>query len=235
LYDSLIEIKQITSEMKNGSTNSGTYYSYYIKKIDEFNALGIKKGFSELIEEDSIFIKIYKFGTKKIFETSELKKIQIPLIGLNYDTIEKTLERTIENTLYSQQSLKELQKFPIYEFTFLYSSVAGNNNSAIKRFADLINKVNENKKILEKNRKITWENIELEKDKLNQLKKRVNSFSKYEIIQKELLEQKISGETPTNDLILGVEKEYLSLREQKNNNSISLGKEILKAKNLYEK
>ncbi len=235
LYDSLIEIKQITSEMKNGSTNSGTYYSYYIKKIDEFNALGIKKGFSELIEEDSIFIKIYKFGTKKIFETSELKKIQIPLIGLNYDTIEKTLERTIENTLYSQQSLKELQKFPIYEFTFLYSSVAGNNNSAIKRFADLINKVNENKKILEKNRKITWENIELEKNKLNQLKKRANSFSRYEIIQKELLEQIISGETPTNDLILEVEKEYLSLREEKNNNSISLGKEILKAKNLYEK
>lgn len=230
IFDSLIELRQITSEIDNGATNSGTYYSFYIEKIKEFNTLGIRKGFSQLIEQDSTFLKIGRLIGKEVYTGFDLKEINLPLIGINYNNIQNTME----NILFSQQSLRELEKLPVYEFTLLYSSIAGNNNSAIKRFSDLINKTSSNRKIIEKNLNETWKNIELEKTKLGILKKNLENLSLYELIQVELLQQKISGGKKISEIIEEIETNYLELKKEKNSGSISLGAELSRAKNINE-
>jgi len=230
LFDSLIELRQISSEIENGSTNSGTYYSYYLERVKEFNTLGIRKGFSKLVEEDSTTLKLAKILGKEVYTGFDIKEIKIPLIGLNYNNIQNTME----NILFKEQNLKELEKFPIYEFTKLYSSVGGTDNSAIKRFSDLINKISKNKKKTENNLSNNWKNIEIEKKKLNELKNNLKLINKYKIIQEELLPQKISGETPIEEIIVKIENEYINLKKEKNSSNISLGKELSITKNIYE-
>lgn len=230
LFDSLIELRQINSEIETEPTNSGTYYSYYYERIKEFNVLGIRKGFSQLIEEDSITLKIGRIIGKEVYTGFDLKEIKIPLIGLSYNNI----QNTVENILFKEQNLRELERFPIYEFTLLYSTVGGTNNSAIKRFSDLINKTSNNKKKTQTNLTNTWKNIELEKKKLNELKSNLKIIYKYTLIQEELLSKNISGEKKIEEIINNIENQYINLKKEKNLSNISLGAELSRAKNIHE-
>lgn len=230
LFDTLIELRQINSEIESGPTNSGTYYSYYYERINEFNTIGIRKGFSQLIEEDSTTLKIGRLIGKEVYTGFDFKEIKIPLIGLSYNNI----QNTIENILFKEQNLRELERFPIYEFTQLYSTVGGTNNSAIKRFSDLINKTSHNRKKTQTTLINTWKNLEIEKTKLNELKNNFKVINKYALIQEELLQKNISGEKKIEDIIENIENEYIQLKKEKNMSNITLGAELSKTKNLYE-
>lgn len=230
LFDSLIELRQISSEIDSGPTNSGTYYSYYYERVKEFNTLGIRKGFGQLIEEDSITIKIGREIGKEVYTGFDFKEIKIPFIG----TSSKNIQETIENILFNKQNLRELERFPLHEFTLLYSTVGGANNSAIKRFSDLVKRISVTKKKTQNNLTNTWKNIEIEKKKLNELKSNLKIIQKYSLIREELLPQEISGEKKIDEIINIIENEYINLKKEKNSSKLTLGAELSRAKNLYE-
>lgn len=225
IYLDLIELRQILSELNSGATNSDTYVSYYSKKADSFAKSSASKGFEILIEKNPFWIEHFDSINNTILEELGLeKKAYFPFIQ---DTIPFLIYQA-EKAFYKKQSLLALQNFPIYEFMKLYSDLGGNNNSAFKRFADLINRISENEKELNKKIEDLWITTNKKITKTNELIETENKIKTFSIISEKLTLKTINTNTDLKEIFENIKKEYIILREKKASSNLKKGEELNK-------
>ena len=226
LYYSSIELKQILSELKNGRTNSNSYISYYLSKVDEFNTKSFYKGYPELIEETPFWLS----GAITLQKTiaSEKEKILFPFIQQGFENIFSYLE----TKFYINESLRALENFPANEVIKLYSDIGGTQNSAIKRFADLINKININEKETKSKIPLLWQDVEQTSEQIKLILEKEQITQKYVDLARDLLENKI--EIDKNDFVIFGEiiKSINELKKAKSEEKLSLGREISSLKDV---
>jgi len=228
LYDSLIELRQITTEVNNPQNNSGTYLSFYYSKVNEFNALGIKKGYQDLVETDSIQIKSFGIIGEFLYDLEKTRTALMPFLGISYQNVQSTME----NLIFSSQGLKALSKFPISEFTKLYSSVAGNQNSSLEKFSKLMNNTSKNKKAtIDYKEKLITE-ITNKRAKASALIEKENKSTEFIYVEKYFFGTTITNEKTNKTLFEEIETENSKLREKKSKSQIKLGEELLLLKSL---
>lgn len=225
IYLDLIELRQILSELDSGATNSDTYTSYYSKKANDFAKSSASKGFEIIVEKTPFWIEHFDTINNTILKEIGIKN------QANFPFMEDIIPYLIyqaETLFYKKQSLLALQNFPIYEFMKLYSDLGGNKNSALKRFADLINRISVNENELndkiENLWKITEKNI-LIANELILKEKEINEFSK---ISEKLILQTINLNKNSNESLIKIKEEYLTLKEKKTLSNLSKGEELKK-------
>ncbi len=141
IYFSLIELRQVLSELNSGETNSNTYYSYYQNRVNEFLKSSSAKGFPVIAETTPFWISGFMQAEGILFPS---KKDSIYGDYLSISGVFDTILVYFENSFYAKEALANLQNFPISEFMRMYSSIGGSDNSAIKRFALLMNSTSNN-------------------------------------------------------------------------------------------
>lgn len=229
IYLSLIELRQILSELNTGATNSDTYVSYYTKKAESFAKSSASKDFSLLIEKSPFWIDNFSLINDTILEELGIeKKGYFPFAE---DLLDELINQA-KTAFFKKQSILALQNFPIYEFMKLYSDLGGNNNSALKRFSDLINKTSENTLELKEKIKETWIKNEKSIIKLNELLQKENESK--EFIN---LANKIMSKTITTDLNITNQakeeiKKFIVLKETKYLSKLTLGEELNELKEI---
>ena len=189
-YDSLVELRQIISELKNGGTNSDSYVSYYLKKADSFNKSNAGKLKQNLVENTPFWIEDYDY-----FEGIILKKFNISQEGY-FPSLSSALQNAInyfEAKFFTQQGIVELQNFPISDFMKLYSDMGGNNASALKRFADLINRTSKNLDSSRKELVLIEDSIDKEKKNCETLLEKINFYKKYDLLMGKLSVSEITN------------------------------------------
>ncbi len=228
VFENLVEIRKIVSELKNGATNSESYVSYYLKRAEAFNSAGQLKGFENILEKETFILAKYDYFEGIVSKTPIAENGSFP-------SISKTLRNAvlfIENEVYSKQSLSALYRFPMGEFMQLYSSAGGESDSALKRFAELANRLSENTKALKENNQSTWKIIEEEERKTKSLLEENKSFSKYSELGARILNKQAIGKKELNEQANQLEKTLLEIRIKKSELKISLGEEIKAVKDL---
>jgi hypothetical protein len=223
IYSDLIELRQIISELNTGGTNSDTYVSYYTKKSNEFAKSSASKGFNVLVEKTPFWIEEFE-----LIDETALKKI-----GLTEESyfpfVKNIFSKAIDQAellFFKKQSLLALSNFPLYEFMKLYSNLGGNNNSALKRFADLMNRISENENELNKKIEESWKVNENKALKINELLLEKNKFAEFKPLADKLIEKTI---TIDNNLLPKVREkltQYLNLKEEKSSSKITKGEEL---------
>ena len=161
LYNSLIELKQIISELENGQTNSDSYVSYYLEQVDNFNK-NSSTTYRPIIEKQPFWLSAYSKVDKYLIGNTNLGKIAyFPVIS---DYFKKAISY-LEFSFYKDESLKTLESFPVAQFMQLYSKLGGEKNSAFARFVDLVNKTSANYSLLtKKHESLIKEVVLLERD-----------------------------------------------------------------------
>jgi len=229
LYDSLIELRQIVSELNGGPTNSGSYVSFYSTKATAFANSAASKGFPELVEKRPFWLEAFGyFGGTILTQMGAGKESAFPFIW----PIFNNAVSEVENVFYTKQGLSALGRFPINEFMKLYSDLGGNNASALKRFAELENKMSINQKSVNTKQKTLWDSIKGEQAKIEQKLFALNNNSKFDALAKELLKTNIGGSLDLEEKYFEGSKTLLILRERKAKNELPLGEEIAKIKTI---
>ena len=225
IYLNLIELRQIVSELNYGATNSDTYVSYYSKKADAFAKSSASKGFDVLIEKSPFWIEHLDIINNTVLDELGIeKKSYFPFIQ---NAIPFIIQEA-ETAFYKKQSLLALQNFPIYEFMKLYSDLGGNNNSALKRFADLINRISENEKELNKKIENLWITTNKKIAKTSELIETENKTKEFSIISEKLILKTINTNSDLKKVLEEIKKEYLNLKEKKTNSNLNKGEELNK-------
>jgi len=229
LYDSLVELRQILTELNTGATNSDSYVSYYLLRAQNFSNSNITKGIPELIEKQPIMTESYDF-----IQGSILKKI-----GITTEYWFPTLNTAFENgldylssNLYSQQGIMALKKFPVSEFTKLYSELGGNNTSALKRFANLVNKTSSSLKSTQENINLIWKENETLLKSCNATLSEKEQYSQFDKLYASLLGTKVTNEKETKNKLENITKKILLLREEKSRGLVLLGNEVSELKTI---
>ncbi|MFA6064885.1 MAG: hypothetical protein WCW44_03695 [archaeon] len=227
VYDSLIELRQIITELNTGPTNSDSYVSFYLNKTQTFSNSNITKGIPPLIEKQPIATGAYEYVQGSILEKMGATTLfWFPTLNSAYENGLGYLE----SLLYSTQGISALKKFPVSEFTALYSSLGGKDTSSLKRFIDLANKTSANLESTQKSIDLLWkENDSL----LNECKTELSTleeYSSFDELYSSLLGTTAVNETETTTKIDIKLNEILALREKKSKNILSLGEEISKLK-----
>jgi hypothetical protein len=207
IYNSLNEIQKIIGDLETGETNGNNYINFYFKKIENYNKSQAKTT-GLLIEKDSFPIQTYSFITNKI--ESKVEKTELPILS-KYISL---LFPHFENQFYISESLSELKKLPTKEFMTLYSNIAGNNNSLLSQFSDLMNKTSKNLSKINKKIPLYWEeNNKLEKDCLN-LNKQLGDKKEIKIIEETLLTGQIKAKQDIEEMLLETLKEKRTLEQE---------------------
>jgi hypothetical protein len=229
IYDSLVELRQIISELKTGGTNSDSYVSFYTKKAESFAKSSASKGYSHLIEKDSFYIEGYS-----IVENSLLENLGLGGEVL-FPTLRGSLEKAMnyaENYFFVRQDLLALERFPSYEYTKLFSDLGGEKNSALKRFIDLVNKTSNNKEQL-KERIVSLTNTQ--KSLLSDCEEGEVSLEKnekYSKLANELVGTGIETTSAKNITLQSIKAKLILLKERKNKGELTLGKELIELKQI---
>ncbi len=223
IYSNLIEFRQILSELNTGATNSDTYVSYYTKKAQDFAKSSASKGFTILIEKSPFWIENFELINDTILKNLGIKQEEsFPFAN---DLLQEVISQA-ETAFFKKQSILSLQKFPIYEFMKLYSDLGGNNNSALKRFADLMNRTSEGKKDLSLKIQKSWEINENNLKLVNSLLKKEKEVTEFHS-----LFDKLTSKTITADLNITTKAEdtiaqFILLKEKKYSAELTKGEEL---------
>ncbi len=223
IFDSLTELRQIITELNTGPTNSDSYVSYYLNKAQTFSNSNITKGIPPLIEKQPILTETYNFT-----EESILKKLGITN-EYWFPTLNSAFENGrnyFENLIYSKQGILSLKKFPVSEFTTLYSNLGGKDTSALKRFIDLTNRTSTNIETTQNSINLLWKENE---KKLIECKNNFNTledYSSFEDLYSSLLGAIAINKTETKDKLDRIIKETRTLSEKKSKGSLAMGGEL---------
>lgn len=225
IYQNLIELRQIISELNSGATNSETYVSYYSKKAEAFAKSSASKGFSILVEKSPFWIKQFDF-----IDNTPLSELKIG--EKNYFPFAKNILKEVTNqaeiAFFKKQSIIALQNFPFYEFMQLYSNLGGNNNSALKRFSDLVNRTSENQTKLEKEIVLNLKECESKIVQINELLKKEKEANSFKDLSDKLLEKIITSDTNLAAQIEQAKKEFIEIKNKKYNSNLTKGEELEK-------
>jgi len=229
LYDSLIELRQIVAELNGGPTNSGSYVSYYSAKANEFANSAANKGFTELVEKRPFWLEAFTYtGGTILAQMGAGKESSFAFIWPIFDNALSELE----SVFYTKQGILALQKFPINEFMKLYSGLGGTDFSALKKFAELQNRLSINQKSINAQQKTLWDSVKLEQSKIEQQILKLNSNSKFDLLAKELLGTEISSTLELEEKYFAESKSLVILRERKAKNELPLGEELFELKKI---
>ncbi|MDD4250841.1 MAG: hypothetical protein PHX27_01460 [Candidatus ainarchaeum sp.] len=229
IYFSLIELRQILSDLENNNTTNNNYVGYYLEKIKNYNASNASKKYEYLIERNSFWIKSYKIVEGSILTQLGLEREgQFPFLSnYFYD-----LFNTLENVFFKYESIDELKNLPAKEFMKLYSDLAGSKNSSIKRFADLINKIDKDYAKIKKDLPKYWETLEKTEIITTNLLNEINNTKQFTFLEQELLLQGINKQIDYEKIIEDTRKEIFELKNRKAKNNIGLGEELQKIKQI---
>jgi hypothetical protein len=227
LFDSLTELRQVLTELENGATNSDTYVSFYLNKVNAFNNSNATKVIPNLIEKESFWIKSFDVVEGTILEKLGLgKESDFPFIA-------KGLDKTInyfEAKLYSDESLSALGLLPASEFMKLYSDIGGADNSALKRFADLVNNTSTTFEALLKKQAVFWEEVEEKYSSCKVLFEQVKDNETIDFIESKLSTGTISSNENLLDVFNRKTSIFLDLKQRKGQSALTLGEEISRIK-----
>ncbi|MEK6958958.1 MAG: hypothetical protein AABW59_02825 [archaeon] len=232
LYESLVEMRQIMAELSSGATNSGSYMSYYKEKAKTFSDSTLARGYGRLVEEKPWWVQSFEYIEGAIFEKAGIG------LGVFYPSIREGYQAAMslaETKLYSTQGLQALQQFPASEFMKLYSDIGGNDNSALKRFADLTNRLNQNYSSSKSFSIRLWDEVELLQTDCKALLSEVSQNPKNDELSRMLLSGAISSKNGLEESYLTATEQLSRLREQKSKGSLRLGEELLRLKQEYVK
>ncbi|MFA5931112.1 MAG: hypothetical protein WC821_02245 [archaeon] len=227
IYESLIELRQILSELSSGETNSDSYVAYYKKKVAEFNNSNAKKLPDPLVEEIPFWIQNYAYLDGTILKELGLST-ELAFPFLSYGLV-KAMDY-MEARFYTTQGLRELQNFPLSGFILLYSNLGGNSNSSLKRFADLMNRVSINKKTAQKTAEDLTTQIEKELSLCEELAQKAKDNKKYETLAQELTLPSITSTEDAKTLLISQTKDYLTIKENYAKGKLKLGEKLLQLK-----
>ncbi|MCX6801039.1 MAG: hypothetical protein NTZ73_02530 [Candidatus Diapherotrites archaeon] len=232
LFGSLVELRQIISELANGeggTTNSDTYVSYYLARAKNFNDSGARNGLQNLAEKKPFFLSAYDYAEGTLLKNLGLGNTAwFPFI---YETY-KTGIGYIESRLYATQSISALQQFPAYEFMKLYSDLGGTENSAFKRFADLMNRISKNLENSEKVSANLWKETENERTNCKKLLEELEEITKYSELYSKLLSGTVSTKASIRENFEKNDQNFFKLREKKAAGSLRLGEEASSMKKI---
>lgn len=229
IYESLIEFRQILSELNSGATNSDTYVSYYSKKAKDFEKSSASKGFPILVEESPFWIKNFDLIKGTLLENLKIEEKNFFPFG---EEIAKNAISQAENVFFKKQSLLALQNFPFYEFMKLYSDLGGNSNSALKRFADLVNKTSELEIKLNKTIESKWDLCKNNLDKLTNLLNEEKETEEFKYLADKLMKKTVTADSNIKMKTEEVKKEFIKLKENKYNKTLTKGEELEKLINI---
>ncbi len=221
-YSSLIELRQIISELESGKTNSDSYVSYYMEMVENFN--NSNPNYTKpLVEKQPFWFLLYNTIENKILKTES--KEQLGFFPFLTDYFRQTISY-LEFRFYAEQSITALQSFPASEFMSLYSKLGGKENSALQRFADLINRTSKNYEKLVEEKEIL-----LSKTQESIIKSQAEyaKLSEDELIiflKGELSPGKITSKKDYQQRIISLKERQINLNEEINSEKISLGKTI---------
>ncbi|MFA6268219.1 MAG: hypothetical protein WC652_00230 [archaeon] len=223
IYDSEVELQQIISELNSGPTNSDSYVSYYLNKIEAFNKSTLAKTSVVLAEKTPFWIENYEN-----FQGTILKQLgvanQAHFVFLN-EALRKGIDYA-EMKFYTKQSLTALQNLPVFEFMSLYSNLGGNSNSSIKRFADLINRTGKNLQNTSKTIEEVWDKIEIERKNCESLLEKSKEFEKYSSLVNELSSTSVTTENSPQVAFQKTTQEYILIKDKKNKGNLTIGEEL---------
>ncbi len=227
LYYSLIELRQILSDLETGNTKNNNYVSYYLERIQQYNASNASKKYAYLIEKDSFWINTYNIVEGAILTKIGLgKEGSFPFLS-NYFYNSFSM---LENIFFREESLKELQKLPAKEFMKLYSDLAGKQNSSLKRFADLFNKISKNYEKIMNEIPLFWKEVEELEKTNNSLIYEINKNKKFIFLEQELLQSQINKNVDYDLLLNQTNQSLQQLKEKKSRNSLKIGEELCELK-----
>jgi hypothetical protein len=114
----------------------------------------------------------------------------------------------------------------------LYSDLGGNNNSALKRFSDLMNKTSENQ--LELNTKLDdlWKQNEKNLMETKKLLEKNNSSEEFKELANKLLERTITTDSNITNKANNAISDFIKLKEKKYSEELTKGKELNELKKL---
>ncbi len=221
LFANLIELRQILADLETGNTKNNNYLSYYFNKIETYNASEAGKG-NWLIEKDSALMRTYTFYKESFIQSSN--EAELPAMS-NY--LIKSIP-ALESIFYTYQSLNELKKIPTEKFMRLYSEISGIENSVLKKYAELINKISKNQIIIENEIQQYWKRVEQLEKECVELSINIKNGKKYPLIEEKLMSGEIIKSNET-------EKMLNALVEKKHSTKINktpLGEELFKLKQI---
>ncbi len=229
IFDSLVEIRQILSELAEGKTNSDSYVSYYLKKVENFNNSPAAKKQNYLIEKEPFWLSGYNYLDGTILKELNIgQEGAFPFIKNAFNN----LINIVEFNFYKNESISALQQLPAKEFMLLYSELAGTNNSSIKRFADLMNRTSKNYSETTKKIPLIWKEIEEKKSACEKLAQEIKQNESYSLIQSELLSGEVVAQKNILILLEENKTDYLKLKQIKNQGQLTIGEELSKTKAL---
>lgn len=228
IYDDYLLFEQILLEINTNNYKSDSYASFYAKKIDNFrkstNYLP-----KNLIEEDSIFIKISDLST---FFPEEIKEIEEKVKIFSFSESFDNIFDYFKNWFFTSESISELKKLPTKELMILYSDVAGEKNSVTENFFELINNYSGNYNMLKSKENAL--KSELEKSYFlaeTELKKSVTHEDIY-FLQKELFSENIIINSNIDETFNKIKNERIVFRQQDLKKDLSFGYKFSEIKDL---
>ena len=222
LYNSLIELRQILNELENGETNSNSYVSYYLEQVNNFNKNN-NGNYSPIIEKTPFWLSTYYKIDKYLLEKVGLGKTgYFPALS-NYF---KQAISYLEFSFYKDESIKALQSFPVSQFMQLYSSLGGQNNSALARFIELMNKTSKNYSLLKNKHQELLDEVNKLKNETNKKYAQINQNQLNTFIKSKLLASKIIPKLSYQEQIIALTKNFVSLGERRAQGNLALGEDI---------
>ncbi len=221
IFDSLLAFRQILTELKNGATNSETYVSFYASKIKQFNELVTSNQPQIIIEENQFWLKEGTQLQKDAKDFSESKNL-FPFIS---PWIKKTFEY-FEFNLYFKQNSAVLQKIPSSHTTKLYSDLFGENNSSLKRFADLISNLSQEYDVLRSKISLMHLEIQTQINSIDGIVEKIKDKDEFKALAQKITKTKIVAQEEINSRFETARANYFDLKEKNSQNTVSLGEEI---------
>jgi hypothetical protein len=228
LFDSLIELRQILSELENGPTNSNSYVSYYMEQINNYNQNN-SGAYYPVVEKSSFWLSTYIS-----IDNLMLEKIGLGQNG-NFPFLSNYFKKTIdflEFNLTKTESLKSLQSFPAAKFMLLYSKLGGEKNSSFWRFSNLINKISLNHSQIQNKKEKLIEEMNKLGDLLNNNYDNITQSPTKTFIKSKLLQSKIVTKTEYLTRIKNLQDQKNKLNQLRAKGELTLGKEISELKSL---
>ncbi|MEI7961262.1 MAG: hypothetical protein WCI04_02910, partial [archaeon] len=228
LYDSLVELRQIISELSSGATNSDSYVSYYMQKAAAFSKSAGSKTSVELVEKTTFWVDSTAYVNGTVLKDIGIgDEAHFPFI----EDISQNTFAYLENLFYTKQNILALQNFPASEFMKLYSDLGGNNNSALKRFTNLQNKTSSNLVAAKNSTTALWVDLDKKQSTCKTLLSANITLPKFDSLALTLLKSQIMTVDLNAKSDCFVAKSIL-LKEKKSRGELSLGEELSEVKML---
>ncbi|MBT4870688.1 MAG: hypothetical protein HON47_03885, partial [Candidatus Diapherotrites archaeon] len=222
LYESLIELRQILSELENGKTNSNSYVAFYLEKVEEFNKSN-PSDYKPLIDKRPFWLSTYYQLNEHILENAGLgKNGYFPFFG-NY--LNEAFQY-LEYKIYTTESIQSLQSFPASEFMRLYSNLGGETNSSLEIFKDLLNRTSKSYSLVKTNQKELVMEVQDLQTKGNELLFELEENPTAIYLKSILLNGKILTKREYKDRLILLKENLIMLNEKRGSGNLALGEDV---------